>query len=138
MATYGGMAIDESFKAAVDLSSYQYCFVKAGSIAGEVTYAAGGSAPLPLGVLQNDPDATQEATVRIFGVSKLSASGALSTGAASAIAHGDPLTSGSNGKGLHASTCTFSAVALEALASAAGATIKVLVVPPGARLAAEQ
>lgn len=138
MATWGGKGLDESFKAAVDLSSYQYRFVKAGSIAGEVTYATAGSVPLALGILQNDPKAGEEATVRLFGISKLSASGALTSGTGSAIAHGEPMTSGSNGIGLHASACVFNAIALEALAAGIGGTIKVFLVTPGAQLAKEQ
>ena len=137
MATYG-WGLDESFKAATNLSACQYHWVKAGSVAGEVAAATAGSVPLPLGVLQNDPNAGEEAVVRLFGISKLAASGALSSGAASPIAHGDPVTVGSHGKGLHASACVFQAIALSALASAAGGTITVFVVPPGARLGEEQ
>ena len=139
MATYGGAVIDESLKAAVDLSSYQYHWVKCGSVAGEVTYAQSGCVPMPLGILQNDPTAGEIAQVRLFGISKMAASGALDTGAGSAITYGDPITcAGSNAKGYHTSTCLFQAIALEALAINIGGTIKVFVVGPGARLAKKQ
>ncbi len=71
MATYN-FGIDKSFTAAIDLSGSQYQFVKAGSVAGEVTLNStdGGSC---LGVLQNDPKAGDEATVRVFGFSKVKA-----------------------------------------------------------------
>lgn len=62
--------IDQTYIAAIDLSASQYHFVKAGSVSGEVTLhnVAGGS---PLGVLQNDPKASEMATVRVFGFTKV-------------------------------------------------------------------
>lgn len=137
MAYYGGFAIDESFKAAVDLSSYQYRFVRAGSVAGEVIYASGGSSPMPLGVLQNDPTAGDVASVRLLGVTKLTVNGLLSSDGttASDFGNGDPIVSGSDGKGLHSNACIVNAIALDTAAST-GAIITAFVVPPGMRLAA--
>jgi len=62
--------VDQTFIAAIDLSASQYHFVQAGSVAGEVTLSttASGSA---IGVLQNDPKATEMATVRVFGFTKV-------------------------------------------------------------------
>ena len=140
MATYGGWGLDESFVAAIDLSAKQWYFVKTGSVAGEVTTANGGSIPGPIGILQNDPKATEEATVRMFGISKLSASAAVQPGvAASAIVHGDYLVSGSNGLGYHSSGTgsALNAIALEALSSGTGGIIRVFVLPPGATALAD-
>ena len=139
MATYGGYAIDESFTASTDLSAKQYFWVKCGSVAGEVSLATGASGPMALGILQNNPKQGDAAVVRLLGVSKTAAYGELEDGAtASAIAHGDPIGTGSLGKGCHMSGCVFHAIALEALAIGTTATIKVFVVPPGMRLAEEQ
>lgn len=129
MATYG-VGFDESFKAAVDLSAKQYYWVRAGSVVNEVALATGGSVPQPIGILQNNPKAGEEAVVRIFGISKLAASATASTGAASAIANGDIITCGSGGLGVKASASVFNAMALEAVGSGTGATIKVFINPP--------
>jgi hypothetical protein len=136
MATYGGAYIDESFVAATDLSSYQYRFVMTGSVAGEVTIATGGSQKMPIGVLQNDPVATDVATVRLFGLTKLHVNGLLSSDGttASSFVHGDPIVCGSDGKGLHSNACIINAIALDTAASI-NTTITALVVPPGMRLA---
>ena len=75
---------DVSFVAAVNLSSCQYFFVQAGSVAGEVTGATGASNPAPLGVLQNSPSAGQEARVRLVGPTKVKAV----TGSSCGIAYG--------------------------------------------------
>ncbi len=138
MATYGGDAIDDSFIANADLSAKQYYWVKCGSVAGEVALATGGSAPMALGILQNNPKQGDAAVVRLLGVSKMAAFGELEEATASPIAHGDPIGTGSLGKGCHMSGCVFHAIALEALAIGTTATIKVFVVPPGMRLAEEQ
>lgn len=131
MATSGGMVIDESFTAAVDLSAYQYMFVAAGSVVGEVAAATAGSIPCPLGILQNDPKAGQTAHVRLFGLSKLSACGAVITGAASALNHGHWMTCGSNSKGYGANADIAQAVLLDSIASAAATTATVFLVGPG-------
>lgn len=90
MALYSGWGSDQSFKAAVDLNDYQYRFVISGSVEGEITFAAtlAGSA---LGVLQNDPRAGEEATVRVAGISKVMAD------AASALTYGCLVKTGSTG-----------------------------------------
>ncbi len=140
MATYGGWGLDESFTAATNLSASQWHFVQAGSISGEVAICTGGSIPGPIGILQNDPLAGEAATVRLFGISKLSTCAAVQPGvAASAIIMGDFLVSGSSGTGYHSSGTgsVMNAIALEALASGGG-IIKVLVLPPGATAIADR
>jgi hypothetical protein len=79
MATYN-WGLDLSFTASVDLAAYQYHFVKAGSVAGEVTPSSTTGASV-LGVLQNDPRAGEEATVRVFGTTKVKAGTAIAWGA---------------------------------------------------------
>ena len=92
MATYD-WGVDRTFTAAVDLSASQYSFVKAGSIAGECTLAVttGGSM---LGVLQNKPKATEAATVRVMGFTKVRAQ---SSAGASPLTWGGFVKAGSDG-----------------------------------------
>ena len=122
--------IDDSFTAAVDMSALQYHFVAAGSVAGEVIAATAGSIPNPLGILQNDPRKGEIAAVRLFGLSKLAASGAVITGAASALSQGHWMTSGSDSKGRGANADAAQAVLLDSISSAAGATVTVFLVGP--------
>ena len=93
MATYN-FGIDKSFTAAINLSGSQYQFVKAGSVAGEVTLNGtdGGSC---LGVLQNDPLAGDEAVVRVFGFSKVKAN---TESGASPLNYASFIKSGSDGR----------------------------------------
>ena len=130
MAVYG-QGVDLSFIAESDLSAKQWNFVAAGSVAGYVVAASSGSARGAFGVLQNDPTAGQEATVRVFGLTKLSASAA----AGSAIVCGDYLVCGSHGKArlqsdVGGSTAAVNAMALESLATGT-AIIKAFVMPFG-------
>ncbi len=69
MANYSGMGIDLPFSASGDLNSYQYCCVRSASTSFRVEPAS-GSEPMVIGVLQNDPYSTGEATVRTAGVTK--------------------------------------------------------------------
>jgi len=130
MARYSGWGFDLPFTAGEDLSSYQWYFVKPGSTAGQVVLATGGSGPAPIGVLQNDPKSGEEATVRIFGTTKVAAS------AASAIGYGDFVTSNANGLAIltSASLKPVSGIALEACSSGS-AIIEVLLLPGFACLA---
>jgi len=98
MATYN-WGFDYSFKAAIDLSSYQYRFVSAGSVANEVTLmsVAGGS---PFGVLQNDPVAGEVAVVRMLGSTKVYAD------SGSAWTYGQYCKAGSDGAALGTVTAT--------------------------------
>jgi len=133
MATYD-WGFDKSFKAAVDLSGSQYYFVKAGSVAGEVTINAtsGGSV---LGVLQNKPRAAEEATVRILGTSKVRAN---TEATASPLNYGGFVKSGSDGMaiGYVSSTASqFSAgIMLDtAYTTGCGAYVEILLTPPFVR-----
>lgn len=83
MTAVFGNGIDISFEAWKDMGDYQYHFVGAsGSAVGYVgkVYISGGSAgssaatgsdPGPLGVLQNDPQVSGEASVRMVGSTQL-------------------------------------------------------------------
>ena len=134
MARELSWGLDVPFKAAVDLSSYQYYLMKAGSIAGEVTFNATANGSC-LGVLQNDPTAGEEAAVRIFGSTKVRAS---TEQAASLINWGGLLKSSSTGMatGYVGTTASYFAVgmAFETVASGSGQYIDAFVFPPAYRI----
>jgi hypothetical protein len=67
-----------TFTASADLSSSQYYFVKM-SAEGTVTVCAAVT-DKPIGVLQNKPASGEQAIVRVFGVSKVSADATLAAG----------------------------------------------------------
>ena len=73
------------------MSSNQYKFLKAASVAGRVDLATGASGPTTIGVLQNDPVSEEGANVCIFGVTQVWFSGS------TALVYGDFLTCGSAG-----------------------------------------
>ena len=94
------MALDSNLtcvtlEAGGDLSAGQYRFVELASDAQvDVASAAGGDA---VGVLQNDPSAAgRVATVAVMGVTKLVAG--------AAVAAGDKLQAGADGRGLTAAS----------------------------------
>lgn len=122
MTVYSGWGFDLSFKSAVNLSASQWQFVKAGSVVGEINLATGASGPAALGVLQNDPQAGDEATVRILGSTKVKAV------VGTAITYGCWIMSGSGGIAEFAGGSAINGVALEALASGS-AYIQVLLMP---------
>ncbi len=70
--------LDITLTAGADLSAAQYCFVKANAN-GQAVLAAAGE-PV-IGVLQNKPANGQVAQVRIYGVTKVVAGGAVAKGA---------------------------------------------------------
>lgn len=78
MAFQSSPVLDFSFKAAEDLSSYQYHFVKVNT-SGQVRLLD-SAAEIPDGVLQNAPASGEEATVRMLGISKVVANAALTEG----------------------------------------------------------
>lgn len=127
MAVYG-QGIDQTFIASVDMSAYQYRLVKAGSVQGEITLATLGA--LCLGVLQNDPRATEEATVRVLGSTKVYAN------SGTALTYGGLIKSGSDGMAWGYGTMTASTysagIALEALSSGSGVYVEMLLIPTGA------
>lgn len=93
MAFQSSPVLDFSFKAAEDLSNYQYHFVTIDSN-GEVALMNAIGDYL-LGVLQNAPASGEEATVRIYGISKVVASGALTPGA---LVNAEFVSTSDNGK----------------------------------------
>lgn len=78
MATEGGFVYDESFKAENDLRAKQLLFVEL-SAADQVD-VCDNAADLPVGVLQNTPNANQAATVRILGITKVVTDGTANGG----------------------------------------------------------
>lgn len=95
MAHYWEGTTDVSYIAAVNLSSYQYHAVIAGSVLGEVSSATGASNPAPIGILQNAPSAGEEARVRLYGVSKIFAK----TNSTSALGYGKYFSLNASGQG---------------------------------------
>ena len=78
MAYQSSPVLDFSFKAAEDLSDYQYHFVKIDT-SGQARLLNSG-AEIPDGVLQNAPASAEGATVRMLGISKVVANAALDEG----------------------------------------------------------
>jgi hypothetical protein len=70
--------VDISLLAAADLTSSQYLAIKVDANGKAALAGAGESC---IGILQNNPNSGQPATVRVAGVSKMVASGALTAGA---------------------------------------------------------
>lgn len=71
-----GYATDISLEAAADLRTKQFYGIKIDSN-GKAALAGAGEA---VGVLQNNPNTGEQATVRIFGKSKMVASASITTG----------------------------------------------------------
>ncbi len=123
MATYN-YGIDLPFSASGDLTAKQYYFVTHASAAKRVQASTGASNPAPIGVLQNDPRTGEEATVRVWGVSKVVAD------ADTAIGYGDYLTSGSTGMAvINTNGSSVAAMSLQDLTSGTGVYIEVLLLP---------
>jgi len=113
---------DYSFPAAADLSGNQYYFVEIGATGVTVCDAA---TDIPLGVLQNKPGSGAAAAVRVTGISKVIAGGAISVGnpvGTDASGRARALTPGTD------TTAYIRGIALEA-ASAANEIISVLLLP---------
>jgi hypothetical protein len=73
----GSSKVDISFKAAADLRTHQYKFVKLDGSGNVVLCSAAGERPL--GVLQNKPNTGENAVVRVLGLTKAIASAAITT-----------------------------------------------------------
>ncbi len=131
MAVYN-WGVDATFKAWQDFSSSQYRFVKAGSISGEITLQATANASC-IGVIQNDPKALEEATVRVLGFSKVQAD---TEAGASPITVGGWVNSASQGTAKGMQGCTNASVFWQgvvidtAYATGSGAYIQVLLLGP--------
>lgn len=87
-----------TFKAAADLSAKQYHFVEI--TAANTVNACNAATDIPIGVLQNKPDAAgKPAEVMMLGISKVVADGTLTAGAllgTSADGQGDAKTAGTD------------------------------------------
>lgn len=127
MTEYSGWGWDETFSASGDLSGKLFRFVALAS-AGDryVNLASGASNPLPIGVLQNQPEDGQAAAVRILGITPLFAT------ATSAITPGTYLTSTTDGVAIKATGSPAAAMALESLSSGS-AVISALLLPGAVR-----
>ena len=117
-----GLDTDLSFRAAADLRTNQYNFVKLDANGDVILASVVGERVL--GVLQNKPNLGETAVVRVIGVSKVVAS--------AAIAAGDFLTTSAAGQGktalrLVAATGVASNVIGMALRAAAGAGVIIAV-----------
>ena len=73
----GSSKVDIPLKAAADLRTHQYKWVKLDAAGNVVLCAAAGERPF--GVLQNKPNLGETASVRILGLSKAVASAAIAT-----------------------------------------------------------
>lgn len=69
--------VDVPLKAAADLRTHQYKFVKLDGSGNVILCAAAGERPF--GILQNKPNTGETAVVRVMGVSKIVCSGAITT-----------------------------------------------------------
>ena len=118
-----GFKWDEVFKANADLSACQYRFVALGAVDGEVVAATGASNPMPIGVLQNAPTASQDAVVRLMGRSQLDVDATACT-----LGPGKLVTSSGCGGGLYAgaSGIYFGRVVSGSVASATAGSLIVM------------
>ena len=84
------------FTASADLSAKQFYFVKLASSTTVAVCAA--VTDKPIGVLQNKPESGEQAVVRVFGISKISADATLAAGdviGTSADGQAQPISLGS-------------------------------------------
>lgn len=124
--------LDLSAEASVDLDNYQYHFVQWSTGTDRtVGTVSGCDSACILGVLQNDPDAGQEATVRMLGTTKLTVTGSVDAG--------ETIHARAGGVGAKqvTATCAIHAFALEGTGTSSGCTvIEVFLLPPGAAVPA--
>lgn len=123
MATYSGQGINIGHLVAdVDMATHQWKFVTTASSAGKFKRATGGCNPMPIGVLQDNPQAGLPGDIRVYGSTKVSASGT--------IGFGDFVGSGSHGLAtlVNTASATAAGIALSAITSGSG-YIEVLLMP---------
>lgn len=113
--------LDISLDASTDLSAKQFFFIETSSSS---EAALSGAGEVVTGVLQNKPDAAgKSASVRVYGVSKVTAGAAITAGA--------EVSSDANGKAATSTTGDYIVgIALEA-AAADGDIIAVLITHAG-------
>ena len=134
MSVHGSQYVDITcVNASGDLTSSQFYFVKSTGV--DTTYSAGnltckvcdsstGGTGGVKGILQNEPDTGQAAIVRVSGASKLVAG--------EAIAVGDLVQSGTDGRGLICdSSGSYFLARAESASTAAGQVISVRLCGPG-------
>jgi len=130
MAKYHAPATVVAFTADVDLSGSQYSMVTHASTAGNVKLC-GTAAASAIGVLQNNPVAGEEATVLLFGPTKVSAN---AESAASPLTYGGMVKCASDGRAtgmLNPAASSYSVgYALEALATGSGVIIEMFFTGP--------
>ena len=131
MATYG-YQVTRAFKSAKDYSACgQYCFVKNGSVAGEIIACSTANASM-IGVLQNDPKPGEEATVCLFGLTKVWVE---TEDGGSPIVAGGLVRCASSGKAIGATAIpgasmqNIAGISLEAVASGSGMYIEMFLRP---------
>ena len=124
MAKYQAAVLDLPMTACGDLNSYQYFFVRCASTNGRIQVANGASGPMPLGVLQNDPRDLEEATVRVWGTSKVKFC------TENAVGYGDWVVSGSAGTAEeHSGSIAATGIAMEDVVAGASTYAEVLLFP---------
>lgn len=129
MAVYGQQIV-KSFVSGCDFRNYQYTFVKTGSVAGEVTGMGTINASV-IGVLQNDPNVTEEALVCLFGLTKVRAE---TEDAASPLLAGGYVKCASSGKAvgtvpLASASINVVGISLEAVASGSSSYVEMFLRP---------
>ena len=114
------ISLKHTLVAAADLSSSQYCAVDIDTNGKAALPSAGGRA---IGVLQNDPISGAEATIALFGVTKMILGGT--------VAKGDFVKVDAAGKAVATSTATDKVVGICVEGGASGNTGSVLLLGPG-------
>jgi hypothetical protein len=127
MAVYN-WGVDKTFIADVDMNTAQYKFVTAASTGDRYVKAATVAGGSSFGVLQNDPRAGEEATVRVWGFTKV-----MANANASALAFAKFVKSGSDGMACGAANLAASdnalGMSMETLTSGSGIYVEVLLQP---------
>ncbi len=120
------LGIDLPLTASGDANTWQYNFVQHAGTAKRFTIANGASGPVPLGVLQNDPQSENVGAVRVFGSTlvKYDATG-------TAIGYGDFIMAGSTGMAVIAAASIIQGIALQAVASGASIIGEAFIFPGG-------
>lgn len=124
MAIYG-YQITRAFTSGCDFRNYQYTMVAAGSVAGEVTGILAVNAST-IGVLQNDPNVGEEATVCLYGLTKIYTD---CENSSSPLTYGGLVKTASGGRAMGTvitatGSINIAGIALEAVASGSGRCIE--------------
>ncbi len=119
---------DLPFSACGDANTWQYNFVTTSGAGSEkrFTICTGASGPVPLGVLQDDPQSTLPGAVRVFGSTlvKMDATG-------TAIGYGDFISCGSTGMAVITAGSTVQGIALTAVSAGASIIGEAFIFPGG-------